>query len=151
MEKNKTASNSTPGGAKKSANTAKENTAEDNVTKGNAAKGNAAKGNTAEGNAAKGNTAEGNAAKDNTAKKRASPLSYPEYIPRRIRQLRLDHGLSQQTVASCLGISQQSYSSYERGASEMHIEHFERLAMLYDVSVDFITGASNLKGSFPEM
>ena len=48
-----------------------------------------------------------------------------------------------------MGVRQQTYSEYERGKSVMHIEEFLCLARLYNVSVDFICGASNLEQEFP--
>lgn len=84
-------------------------------------------------------------------KKASGHPSYPPFVLARIRRLRKKHGFSQKTVAACLGVRQQTYSCYERGVTEMHIEHFRRLAKLYDVSVDFITGVSNIMGTYPKM
>ena len=49
-----------------------------------------------------------------------------------------------------MGIRQQTYSEYERGISHMHIEEFVSLARIFDVSVDFITGVSNVRRAFPK-
>lgn len=82
-------------------------------------------------------------------KKRKSPPPYPPHICTRLKRLRQDHGLSQQEVASYLGIRQQSYSAYESGLSFIQVDQLVQLARLYNVSVDFITGASNLHAPFP--
>ncbi|MBQ2641120.1 MAG: helix-turn-helix transcriptional regulator [Lachnospiraceae bacterium] len=74
---------------------------------------------------------------------------YPAYVTDRVRRLRISSGLSQEEVADQMGIRQQTYSEYERGTSHMHIEEFVSLARIFDVSVDFITGVSNVRGCFP--
>ena len=80
---------------------------------------------------------------------RRSTPHYPDYVIARIVRLRKKSGLSQKEVAGVLGVEQQTYSAYERGSSMMHIKEFVRLAKLYNVSVDFITGASDLIGEYP--
>ena len=74
---------------------------------------------------------------------------YPAYILARVIRLRREKNLSQEAVAGYLQVTQQTYSSYERGEIRMHIKEFVRLARLFNVSVDFITGASNLRNDFP--
>ena len=76
-------------------------------------------------------------------------LPYPAYVLSRIARLRKKRRLSQRRVARCLGVTQQTYSEYERGLSRMHIDEFMRLAALYDVSLDYITGASSIITEFP--
>ena len=74
----------------------------------------------------------------------------PAHVYDRIRRLREQHGLSQKEVAASLGISQQSYSQYERGIRPVHIDLFVGLAFLYDTSVDHILGFTNLVSRQPE-
>lgn len=57
---------------------------------------------------------------------------------KRIRDLREDHDLTQQQVATILGTSQTMYARYERGANEMPIRHLLQLCDLYGVSADYI-------------
>ena len=54
--------------------------------------------------------------------------------------MREDADLKQSTVAQYLGIQQNVYSRYERGARTIPLEHLIRLADFYDVSLDFLTG-----------
>lgn len=82
--------------------------------------------------------------------RRTRSLPYPPHVLKRIRRLRKKKGLPQRAVAAVLGISQQAYSLYERGICEIHIEEFLLLARLFDVSVDYITGVSNLVRKYPE-
>lgn len=59
---------------------------------------------------------------------------------RRIRDMREDHDMSQAAVAEYLKIQQTVYSRYERGYQTIPLEHLIKLADLYHVSLDFLTG-----------
>ena len=52
----------------------------------------------------------------------------------RIRDLREDHDMTQQSVAEALGTSQTMYARYERGANELPWHHLLTLCRLYGVS-----------------
>lgn len=70
-----------------------------------------------------------------------------KYI-KRIRDLREDHDMTQQSVAEALGTSQTMYARYERGANELPLHHLLTLCRLYDVSADYILGLSDIPHSF---
>lgn len=57
-----------------------------------------------------------------------------------IRDLREERGLAQKEIASILQTSQQQYSKYETGESELPIKALIALASYYDVSTDYLTG-----------
>jgi transcriptional regulator with XRE-family HTH domain len=61
----------------------------------------------------------------------------------RIRALREDRDITQQTIADALGTSQTMYARYERGANEMPIRHLIALCEFYNVSADYILGFTN--------
>ena len=61
-------------------------------------------------------------------------------ISERIRSLREDADLKQETVASYLEITRPQYSLYETGKREFKLEHIRRLAIYYNVSADYILG-----------
>ena len=61
----------------------------------------------------------------------------------RLRILRKEHDLTQDQLASILGIAQTVYSRYERGANELPIHHLLKLCNLYQVSSDYILGLSD--------
>lgn len=63
----------------------------------------------------------------------------------RIRDMREDADLSQQQIAEYLQIQQTVYSRYERGFQTIPLEHLIRLADLYHVSLDFLTGRTQKK------
>ncbi|MCD8325061.1 MAG: helix-turn-helix domain-containing protein [Clostridiales bacterium] len=61
----------------------------------------------------------------------------------RLRDLREDADLSQQQLASIIGIQQTVYSRYERGFQTIPLEHLIFLADYYDVSIDYLVGRTN--------
>ncbi len=68
---------------------------------------------------------------------------------KRIRELREDHSYTQQNIASLLNIGQRTYADYESGKTRIPVDSLIILAKYYDVSVDYISGASNIKTSYP--
>lgn len=68
----------------------------------------------------------------------------------RIRELREDAELTQQTVADLLHVGQRTYSDYESGKTRIPIDSIMILASHYNVSVDYITGASNNRTEYPK-
>ena len=60
----------------------------------------------------------------------------------RLRELREKHHFSQQKVADYLGISRTAYNKYESGAIRP-TRNLDKLAVLFDVSVDFILGRAD--------
>ena len=62
---------------------------------------------------------------------------------KRIKDLRIDHDLSQQNVADILQISRQYYTRYECGQVEIPIRHLITLAKFYKVSLDYLVGLSD--------
>lgn len=62
---------------------------------------------------------------------------------KRLRDLREDHDLKQETVAILLKVDQSYYSKYERGKIPLPIEHLITLCRYYNVSSDYILGLSD--------
>lgn len=62
-----------------------------------------------------------------------------------LKKLRLKRNLSQQNVADELGITQQYYNLIENGErqSKMTIDTAQKLAKIFDVSLDFILQNEN--------
>ena len=58
----------------------------------------------------------------------------------RLRDLREDADLTQEAIGMLLGIRQEVYSRYERGARTIPLEHLIKLADFYNVSLDYLTG-----------
>jgi len=64
----------------------------------------------------------------------------------RLKETRKACGLSQKEVASFVGVSHDSISSYERGFREPPLDVLIKLAHLYKTSVDYLLGLSKSKG-----
>ena len=67
-----------------------------------------------------------------------------------IRSLRTDSGYTQKQVAQHLGISQNTYSQYEIGVLNYPVDALIKLADLYNVSVDYLLGRTNVKTPYPK-
>lgn len=67
------------------------------------------------------------------------------YYYQRLKDLREDKDLKQESVAVILGTTQQQYSRWERGAQEIPLHHFITLAKFYKVSLDYLAGLTNRK------
>lgn len=61
----------------------------------------------------------------------------------RIRDLREDHDWKQEYVAEKLGITQTNYSKYELRKVNIPVEMLMKLADLYGVSLDYLTGRTD--------
>lgn len=63
----------------------------------------------------------------------------------RLKDLREDKDLKQESIAAVLGTTQQQYSRWERGAQEIPFHHAITLAKFYKVSLDYLAGLTNRK------
>ena len=68
----------------------------------------------------------------------------------RIREIREDNSLTQQKIADLLSIGQRTYADYESGKTRIPVDSLLILAKFYNVSLDYITGASNIKTKYPK-
>ena len=62
------------------------------------------------------------------------------YCYPRLRDLREDRDLTQETMGKLLGTTQQQYYKYEKGIQEIPAHHLITLADFYQVSVDYLLG-----------
>lgn len=58
----------------------------------------------------------------------------------RLRELRIDHDMSQKEVADLLQTTQTYYAEYELNKRKFPIKHVITLSLLYHVSSDYILG-----------
>lgn len=58
----------------------------------------------------------------------------------RIRELREDNDIKQETVAKYLNVSQTYYSRYELGKVPLPLDKFIALCKFYNVSADYLLG-----------
>ena len=67
----------------------------------------------------------------------------------RIRALREDHDKTQTEIATLLKIGQRTYCDYELGKTRIPIDSLIVLAELYNVSMDYICGLTDIRNAFP--
>jgi len=72
-------------------------------------------------------------------------VAYKFMFLKRLRDLREDHDLKQESVANLLKITRQQYGLYETGKRTIPIDLLIILAKYYNVSLDYITGISDRK------
>lgn len=61
----------------------------------------------------------------------------------RIKQLREEHGLTQQKAAEIFKVSKSSYVKYERNEREPHISTLVMMANYFNVTLDYLSGISD--------
>ena len=62
----------------------------------------------------------------------------------RLKDLRNDNDLKQESIAIMLKTTIQQYSRYERGERELPMHHFITLARFYNVSLDYLAGLTDI-------
>ena len=68
----------------------------------------------------------------------------------RIRDLREDSDMNQTQVAKYLEMSQTGYSKYETGENDIPTQVLIKLARLYDTSIDYLLGETNIRKRYPQ-
>lgn len=69
---------------------------------------------------------------------------------RRLRDLREDHDLSQETISNLLKITRPQYSLYETGKRDIPIDLLCILAKFYNTSIDYLVGDTDVLERYPE-
>ena len=64
------------------------------------------------------------------------------YLGENIKRLRLEKGLTQETLSEFLGVTSQSVSNWERGESYPDITMLPEIAGFFKVSVDELLGVN---------
>ena len=67
------------------------------------------------------------------------------YYYQRLRDLREDADKTQKEIAELLNTNQSQYQKYESGKRELPLHHAITLSNFYNVSIDYITGITNIK------
>ncbi len=67
----------------------------------------------------------------------------------RLRELREDNDLTQNTLADFLHIRQNTYSQYETGQRQVPVEVLIKLALFYNTSVDYLLNLTNNMEPYP--
>jgi transcriptional regulator with XRE-family HTH domain len=67
-------------------------------------------------------------------------MNIASHLSERIRQIRLQKGLSQENMADMLGLSTTAYGDLERGRTELSVSRLENIARLLDVPLPELLG-----------
>ena len=78
---------------------------------------------------------------------RGDCMNYAESI----RVLRVDNDKTQAEIAKLLKVGQRTYCDYELGKTRIPVDSLIILAKLYNVSMDYICGLSDIRIPFPHM
>jgi len=68
----------------------------------------------------------------------------------RLKALREDADITQQTMADYLHIKQNTYSQYENGQRQLPIDVLILLAKYFNVSTDYILELTDIKKPYPK-
>ncbi|MCH5320861.1 MAG: helix-turn-helix transcriptional regulator [Eubacterium sp.] len=66
-------------------------------------------------------------------------------IGERIREARIENEKTGIYISTILGIDQSYYSKMEKGKHEIKLETLYRIAELFNISLDYLTGRTNIK------
>lgn len=66
-------------------------------------------------------------------------------IGERIRETRIENEKTGIYISTILGIDQSYYSKMEKGKHEIKLETLYRIAELFNISLDYLTGRTNIK------
>jgi len=66
-------------------------------------------------------------------------------FPDRLHDLRKDQGISQEKLASLVGVNRVTVLNYENGKREPDYEMLAKLAAIFGVTADYLLGLSNLR------
>ncbi len=69
---------------------------------------------------------------------------------RRLKDLREDSDLSQESIAKILKITRSQYSLYETGKRDIPVDLLIVLAQYYRTSIDYIVGLTNTFKKYPK-
>lgn len=63
----------------------------------------------------------------------------------RLKELRIKKGYTQLKIQMLTGIDQGNYSKIEKGERIPSLEQCQRLALLFDTSIDYLVGLTDVK------
>ena len=79
----------------------------------------------------------------------AHPIPEVNRMCQRIRSLREDRDLKQKQLAELCGVAQTTYSDYETGKLSVPIPVLKKLAVYYQVSIDYLVGLTDTPTPYP--
>lgn len=70
-----------------------------------------------------------------------------ETFPRRLRELMEVNKITQEALASCLGVKRQTVSLYKSGQSKPDVDQLYKIARFFKVSSDYLIGISDVQST----
>lgn len=67
----------------------------------------------------------------------------------RLKDIREDHNITQNKIASYLNIKQNTYSQYENEIRQLPMEALVKLALFYNTSTDYLLGLTDIMEPYP--
>ncbi len=67
-----------------------------------------------------------------------------------LKDLRESNSYTQEYIARILNVVQRTYCDYELGKTRIPIDSIIKLAIFYDVDLNYICGISTIKNPFPQ-
>ena len=80
---------------------------------------------------------------ENSGKAYSSQANKDAVFPQRLRELRAKMGISQQKLATDIGVTKSTISLYEQGDNVPDIKTFVKIADYYKVPCDFLLGKTD--------
>ena len=68
---------------------------------------------------------------------------------KRLKDLRIDHDYTQEKLSKIINIDRSLYSKYETGVRTIPIDLLRTLAKLYNTSIDYIVGDTDVQKRYP--
>ena len=66
-------------------------------------------------------------------------------LPERLKSLRLEQKLTQKQVSNHIGVSQPTYSAWEKGIKTPTANNISRIANLFNITTDYLLGNTDNK------
>ena len=63
-----------------------------------------------------------------------------EKLDEKLKELRIEKGLSQREVSSALGMTRNAFTNYENGYREPSLDNLKKICQFFDVSADYLLG-----------
>lgn len=63
-----------------------------------------------------------------------------EKLAEKLKELRIEKGLSQREVSSALGMTRNAFTNYENGYREPSLDNLKKISQFFDVSADYLLG-----------
>ena len=65
----------------------------------------------------------------------------------RLKNIREDHDIKQETISKILEVNRSAYSLWELGINIIPLEYLYNFSKYFNVSIDYVLGLTNIKGN----